>query len=242
MGGVTCAAPEQPTVRALTGLTSSAIHVLLDFDGTITGKDVLDELIAAFAADDSWKQVELEWQAGKIGSRECLGREFECVRVTPERLRAFLDEVPIDPGLLPLLTLLRDQRVPFAILSDGIDLFIRTILKRAGAGEVLTRSNAIEHEGDRLRLLCPFASATCESAAAHCKCASIKAITEPGQTLVYVGDGRSDLCPARKCDVVFAKGALARYLTAEGIEFIAFETLNDVARVLQSAMTPGGAR
>lgn len=222
-------------------IVASTLHVLLDFDGTITAKDVLDELIFKFAGDDSWKQVEVEWQAGRIGSRECLTREFDCVRVTPGELAAFLKQIPIDPGLVNLLSLLRREEIEFAILSDGIELFIRTILARAGAGEITIRSNAIEHKGDRVKLVCPHSHGACTSAAAHCKCASAQLLTRPEQTLVYVGDGRSDLCPARKCDIVFAKGALARHLEAEGLPFYRFDTLNDVARALAGALVTEAA-
>lgn len=217
-------------------LDPAASHVLLDFDGTITTKDVLDELIAAFARDDSWRAVEQLWQAGKIGSRECLTREFDCVRVGPADLAAFLDRIPIDPGLAPLLDLLHDHAVPVTILSDGVEMFIRRILSRANLGQdIPVRSNRVEHQADRLTLVCPYADATCQSAAAHCKCASARHLVAEGRVRIYVGDGRSDLCPSRVCDVVFAKGALARHLAEEGRRYIPYQTLAEVAAALSAA-------
>lgn len=207
----------------------------VDFDGTITRRDVLDELILQYAADDSWQEVEKLWQAGKIGSLECLTREFDVVRVERGELRKFLQHIPIDPGVTALFSLARENGVPLAILSDGIEQFIRPILARAGVGEVTIRSNAIEHRGTQLKLLCPHNKSTCESRAAHCKCASAALLGEPGRKSIYVGDGRSDLCPARKCDVVFAKGALAKALGTEGRAFIPFDTLNDVVAALSAA-------
>lgn len=217
-------------------LDPAGCHVLLDFDGTITGKDVLDELIFAFARDDSWKEVEALWQAGKIGSKECLTREFACVRVDAPTLERFIDQIPIDPGFTSLIALLDADNIPVAILSDGVEMFIRRVLARAGVrSDFLVRSNRIEHDGEQLTLVCPHSDATCRSAAAHCKCTSAKRIVTPGRTRVYVGDGRSDLCPSRMCEVVFAKGALARYLDAEGLPYHPYETLHDVARALTQA-------
>ena len=208
-------------------------QVWIDFDGTITRCDVLDELIQRYSVDESWKQVEQEWQAGRIGSFECLTREFALLRITAGELDRFLDSIPIDSGAGELLELLRRCEVPYAVLSDGVDLFIGRILKRLGISDAIVRSNTIVHNGNKLRLCCPHRQPECEAAAAHCKCTSAEALLRPGRTTIYIGDGRSDLCPARKAGVVFAKGTLARCLSGEGIAFRAFESLSDVAAALR---------
>ncbi len=208
-------------------------QVWVDFDGTITAVDVLDELIRRHAVDDSWRAVEADWQAGRIGSRECLSRQLAAVRATDAELSAMLADVPLDPGVGRLFAVLDRAGVPAAVLSDGVDRFIAALLGRAGLSHVPVRSNAIVRRGTGMDLLCPFGSADCRSAAAHCKCASAAALAAPGRDRhVYVGDGRSDLCPARRVDVVFAKGVLATALAAEEIAFVRFDTLHDVASTL----------
>ncbi|MFI5378367.1 MAG: MtnX-like HAD-IB family phosphatase [Tepidisphaerales bacterium] len=210
-------------------------QVWIDFDGTITRCDVLDELIQQFSVDESWKRVEQEWQAGRIGSFECLTQEFALLRITAAELDRFLDSIPIDDGAGELLQLLRQFEVPFAILSDGVDRFIRRILGRLGIADVIIRSNAVVHSGTRLRLRCPHRHPECDVAAAHCKCASAESLLQPGRTSIYIGDGRSDLCPARKAGVVFAKGTLARCLRAERNPFRTFDSLSDVAAALRAS-------
>jgi 2-hydroxy-3-keto-5-methylthiopentenyl-1-phosphate phosphatase len=210
-------------------------QVWIDFDGTITQRDVLDDLILAFAADDSWKEVERQWQAGEIGSRQCLEFEFGVLRVADDELDQFLNRVNVDPGIKPLLTLLDRFDVPRAILSDGIDRFIHQTLARQGIENLPVHSNTIARDGDRMKLLCPLSRPDCESAAAHCKCGSIQRGSQPQRQSIYIGDGRSDLCPARKCAVVFAKGALADNLTRERRKFIPFTTLSEVADILSRA-------
>ena len=218
-------------------LIPSSFHarVWLDFDGTITRRDVLDDLIQQFALDDSWKQVEALWQKGLIGSRECLRQEFELIRLKPTDLAAFLETVQVDSGFSRLMQTLKNHRVPAAILSDGIDFFIAAVLKRNGITDLPIRSNSLSHVGDRLSLQCPNGSDGCESAAAHCKCASATMLNVDQRKTIYVGDGRSDLCPARKADVVFAKNALATALRREQIPFIEFESLTEVAEQLEAA-------
>lgn len=210
----------------------------LDFDGTITRGDFLDLLISKYSRNDSWKLVEERWRLGLIGSAECLSLEFGLLDITPEQLAAELDSVQLDPGATALFRLFREFDVPVSVLSDGIDSFIRAILTKAGVTLPTIRANRITHAGNRLSLDCPHSSKSCESASAHCKCASKRELGEKARTGIYVGDGRSDLCAARKASIVFAKGALAQALASEGRSFVRFDTLLDVEATLRTAWVP----
>jgi len=212
---------------------SNLTQVFLDFDGTITRIDVIDELIRRFAIDDSWREIEVHWSLGRIGSEECLRRELNLLRITEEQLRVFLDDVPIDPGAERLFHLLGELRVPVSILSDGIHGFIAHILKMNRISPPPIFANQIQHRVDRLSLMCPLSSETCDAKAAHCKCASARRVTEEGRTVIYVGDGRSDICAARKASIRFAKGTLASLLSQERLDYFNFETLNDVAAIFE---------
>ena len=212
-----------------------ATQVYFDFDGTISTGDLLDELIVRYSADDSWKVVEEEWQAGLIGSRECLSREFALLRISQQELDEFLSQVTIDPGMTPLAQMLTKLKVPTAILSDGIDTFIHSVLDRHGLGTIPVRANRLVRHDQRWELLCPWASTECSADAAHCKCSSAKALRMPNRKIIYIGDGRSDLCPAREAAIVFAKGVLARCLAAEQIPFIPYTSLDDVMGVMRAA-------
>ena len=53
-----------------------------------------------------------------------------------------------------------------------------------------------------------------------------------GHTVVYVGDGRSDIVPAEQADFVIARSALKRHLKAAGLPYHEFETFLDVSRHL----------
>lgn len=214
---------------------AGAAQVWIDFDGTITRRDVLDDLIQRYAVSDAWKLIEERWQAGIIGSRDCLSQEFDLIRIGKADLVAFLQEVAVDPGLNRLLDTLKTHHVPVAVLSDGIDHFINAVLSRNGITDIPIRSNTLVHRGNRLSLRCPHASDACSCAAAHCKCSSANELLQPGRSTIYIGDGRSDLCPARKANAVFAKGALAQALTREAVPFTPFVTLNDVAETLEAA-------
>ncbi len=217
-------------------------EVWIDFDGTLTQGDVVDGLIRSFAVTDHWRALEADWQAGRIGSQACLAGQFDLVRIADDELEAFLDSVSLDPGAPSLLNMLRGWRVPVTILSDGIDWFIDRILRAGGVEPPPIRSNRLVRAEETLRLECPHQSAACSSAAAHCKCASLAALETAGTRRVYIGDGQSDLCVARKAHVRFAKGVLATRLTDEGLPFIPFRTLHDVCMILDACWTQSDRR
>src|SRR5258706_6088080 len=218
---------------------SGTAQVWIDFDGTITERDVVDALIERFAVDESWKDIEGQWSRGEIGSFECLQRQFALLRISRAELEQFLRTIPLDPGWPMLRGLLERNDVPFGILSDGVEAFIRTILGQEGQ-DIPVRSNAIRHSGNKLLLLCPHFDGMCESRAAHCKCASADALRMEERWTIYIGDGRSDLCAARKAHVVFAKSVLARELSREDVAYYKFENLADIAAILGRAWTARG--
>ena len=74
-------------------------HVFVDFDGTIAPQDTTDLILERFA-DPAWRDIEEEWRAGRIGSRECMVRQIDLIRAIEEELDAFINEIEIDPGFL----------------------------------------------------------------------------------------------------------------------------------------------
>jgi 2-hydroxy-3-keto-5-methylthiopentenyl-1-phosphate phosphatase len=209
-------------------------EIWIDFDGTITRQDVLDELIRRYAVDDSWQTIERQWQIGIIGSRECLSRQLALLRITESELESVLNRIQLDAGLHEFIELVQQNYVPVTVLSDGLDFIISRLLRRANLGHVRFRSNSADLIGDSLRLRCPFSNHECTSASAHCKCKSMEQCTADGREAIYIGDGRSDLCPARKAKCRFAKGVLAANLAKEGLGFIPYSNLSEVGSVLEA--------
>src|SRR5947209_9519783 len=107
--------------------------VFLDFDGTITRRDVTDVILESYAGE-SWLEVERRWRAGQIGSRECLRAQMALVRATREQLDALVDTIEVDEGFARLLETCARRRVHAFIVSDGFDYFIRRILERPRLG------------------------------------------------------------------------------------------------------------
>ena len=59
-------------------MSSTNAVLFLDFDGTITARDVTDAILDAYA-EPGWLAVEEAWKAGHIGSRQCLTEQMALV-------------------------------------------------------------------------------------------------------------------------------------------------------------------
>jgi len=60
----------------------------------------------------------------------------------------------------------------------------------------------------------PYFGSIC-STAGNCKTSHLLRRGRPaGTRKVYVGDGRSDICPAQFCEILFAKGSLYQHYSA----------------------------
>jgi 2,3-diketo-5-methylthio-1-phosphopentane phosphatase len=180
-------------------------RVLLDFDGTISKVDTTDLLLERFAAP-AWRDIEEDWKAGRIGSRECMVRQIDLVRATPAEMDAFIAGVEIDPGFPRFVERFRGLGARLMVLSDGLDRTIRTVLDRADIN-LPYFANHLQWLGhDRWRLTFPHAKGTCATLAGNCKCSFAE--SKPREITIMVGDGRSDFCVAERADLVLATGSL----------------------------------
>ena len=105
------------------------MRIFVDFDGTISTRDVVGAVLERVARK-VWLDVEKEWQAGRIGSRECLARQIDFVVAKEEELNPLVDSIGIDPFFIAFLKKSKELGIPVSIVSDGFDLFIEQLLKK----------------------------------------------------------------------------------------------------------------
>ena len=217
-------------------------HVFIDFDGTIVPCDATDFLFERFALPE-WREVELVWQAGKIGSRECMARQAALLRASPDQLAKAIDEIEIDPGFAKFVRDCNAAGIATTIVSDGFDLVIDAMMKRNGI-KIPFFANHLEPTGnDRWRVTFPHARDNCVALAGNCKCTRA---TLAGRVIkVVVGDGRSDFCIAGQADLVFAKAKLLELCRANGTVHLPFKDFFEVGARLDTWLRGGsgaGAR
>jgi 2,3-diketo-5-methylthio-1-phosphopentane phosphatase len=203
--------------------------VFLDFDGTITERDVGQHLLDRFAGDE-WLTLRDEYRAGTIGSRECLASQWELLEADEATLRRAASEVSLDPGFEGLVDGLRDRGAELVVVSDGFGFRAEEVCAAVGV-PVLT--NHVDWRTGRLEF--PHEDRCCPcSTCGVCKQAPVKEARRAGRATVLVGDGTSDRKAALLADVVFAKGRLAQWCELQEVPHRRFRTLADV----QAALLP----
>jgi 2,3-diketo-5-methylthio-1-phosphopentane phosphatase len=208
-------------------LDLSRTSVFLDFDGTITERDVGQHLLDRFAGDE-WLTLREEYRAGTIGSRECLVSQWDLLEADEVALRAAASEVPLDPGFEAFVAALGDAGAEVVVVSDGFGFRAEEVCAEVGV-RVLT--NHVDWATRRLEF--PHEDRCCPcSTCGVCKQAPVKEARHAGRTAVLVGDGTSDRKAALLADVVFAKGRLARWCELQEVPHRRFTTLADVHAAL----------
>jgi len=209
----------------LTKLSDCA--VFFDFDNTITHFDVLDNIVETFSVNKGWMKFESAWKRGEIGSKDCLTGQLKSVRIDKKGLSKHLSKIKVDPYFKKILALLKSHGVRPVIVSDSFSFFLEHILKNNGIKGIKIYSNRIGFSKDRLVPVFPYQHNTCKTCG-NCKKRHLSKVSAKEKIIIYVGDGLSDLCPAKHSDIVFAKGSLKKYLSGVGKDFLPFETLKDV--------------
>lgn len=206
--------------------------VAIDFDGTVTDKDITDAVIQRFAKP-GWEAAEERWEKGIIGSRECLSQQMSLIDASISRLLDFVKDFAIDKTFPGFVSFLRAHRIPHAIISDGFSLFANSILSQSGLKDIPIYANSLKEENGRLQAIFPYSGDGCVSGT--CKCAVAETLSRD-LPLILIGDGRSDFCLADKAAFVFSKRKLSHYCKAGKIPHIAFENFRQPEGYLTTLM------
>jgi 2,3-diketo-5-methylthio-1-phosphopentane phosphatase len=199
--------------------------LFFDFDNTITQGDLLDAVIARFSKDDSWRECEAAWQAGRISTRECLTRQIGNLRPARAEILEFAAGAAIDPYFVPIVRKAAASGLELTVLSDSFTALIDAVLRRNDIPHVRVIANDIRFLEDRVEARFPHVDPSCLRCA-HCKAQHFRALE--GRETIFVGDGLSDLCAGNVADVVFAKDSLAAHLSRTGKAYLAFDSLRTV--------------
>ena len=204
--------------------------VAIDFDGTVTDVDIIDAVLQKFARPE-WIEVETLWEQGIIGSRECLERQMSMVDRTLDQLLDYIDGFTIDETFGDFIAFLEGRKIPFAIVSDGFQVFIERLLETAGLRRMPIIANGLWEEEGRLNTAFPYADQDCN--AANCKCMAVQDVSKD-RSLILIGDGQSDFCLAHKAGLAFTKKRLTSYCQRHKIPHSPFDNFAEVTKFFKA--------
>jgi len=200
--------------------------VVVDFDGTIVPQDVSEELLKAFGAPEWW-DIDLAFQRGEIGSRECLVRQAALLRGSVDEMLAYcLERFAVDPTFPPFVEWAFRSGLDMTVASDGLGFYVEPMLEAAGVhgATVMTNRYVARPEGPVVEF--PAAHSECIGCGT-CKMRVALARRRTG-AVAFVGEGHSDRYGALYSDLVFATKHLADLARADGIPFLPWESFDDV--------------
>ncbi|HYM63465.1 MAG TPA: MtnX-like HAD-IB family phosphatase [Gaiellaceae bacterium] len=205
--------------------------LVVDFDGTITEQDVLDEIARTFGDDEVYREVDEALDRNGITLHEVLRREFEPVRAPLGEVVEWVHaNASIRPGFRELVELARERGWRLVVVSSGFRQLIEPVLERAGIEGLELVSNEVDPDPGGWRITF-FDETRCEICGEPCKRTTVRSVVDGGE-VVYVGDGYSDRCAAEDADLVFARRGLAAYLTERGVPFEPFDDFFQIAERL----------
>jgi len=217
---------------ALKGIMRLAMIIQCDFDGTITEDDVSFILLDAFAQGD-WRRLFQQYREHKITVGEFNAKAFAMVKVGREKLlEVARGRVKLRAGLNELVAYCRSRGFRFVIVSNGLDFYIKSILKDVGLGDIeVYAAQARFHPGGlKVQYIGPAGTPL----SSDFKVAYTTAFLKQGYRVVYVGNGPSDISPAAQAHYVFARDGLLDCCRGTNLKCKPFDDLNDVVRGLES--------
>lgn len=201
--------------------------IFVDFDGTITERDLLDTIAQTFGDPEVYAEVDRGLDERTLTLHEVLRREFEPVRAPLQEVVAWvLENAAIRPGFHEFARLARERGDRLVVLSSGFRELIAPVLEHEGLGDLELLSNWIDPRPQGWEAHFRDVS-ECAVCGEPCKRAAVVAESNGGPT-VYVGDGISDRCGAAASGLVFARRGLARWLDEQDAPYEPFESFHDV--------------
>ncbi|MFC1990102.1 MtnX-like HAD-IB family phosphatase [Chloroflexota bacterium] len=205
--------------------------VQCDFDGTITEEDASFMMLDAFAGDD-WRKLLREYQAEKISIGRFNSGAFAMVKADKQSLLEVIrGKVKIRPGFNELVACCRRKGFRFVVVSNGLDFYIEEILRDIGVGniEVFAAQTCFHPSGLTVQYVGPDG---CQLDDAF-KDAYVNLFLKEDYRVVYVGNGASDLSPARKSHHVFATHTLLTRCKQANLDCVPFSDFSEVVDALE---------
>jgi len=205
--------------------------IVIDFDGTITEQDLLDEIAQTFGDPEVYREVDEGLDNNELTLHEVIRREFEPVRAPLEEVIDWmLAHATLRPGFHELVRLAGEQGWRLVVVSSGFRELIEPVLEREGLAGLELLANTVDPDPAGWRVSFRDES-ICDSCGEACKRTTVAALAD-GREVVYVGDGFSDRCAAEDAQLVFARRGLAAYLSERGVPFEPFDDFFQIAHTI----------
>jgi 2-hydroxy-3-keto-5-methylthiopentenyl-1-phosphate phosphatase len=208
--------------------------VQLDFDGTVTLEDISYLLLDRFSGGD-WHMYLDEYASGDISVGSFNQSAFGMIKADEKTLTDFVLNSPrtvIRPGLKDFTDYCAVQGLKIIVVSNGLTFYIKAILKKLDieGPEIHAAENVFSPAGMRVRYLDPDG----KEVDTGFKETYTDMLLREGHEVIYIGNGSSDISPARKARYVFATANLLRRCRLENLNCYPYEDFHDVIETMKN--------
>lgn len=204
--------------------------IITDFDGTITTRDIGNALCfhygtmkpdASTVKDYDTKEDPSIWFNKFFGPIKATKEEFESI---------ILSYAIVKKGFEELAKFAQTHKIPFEIVSGGLDIYIKPILKKHNLpplpiycvrGNLTPKGIKVDFPDYPTTPLDDF------------KAQRVKYYKNKGYTTVFLGDGLVDLEAAREADILFATDYLAELCDKNNIPYKEFKDFTKLLKMLK---------
>ena len=214
----------------------SSYIIVTDFDGTLTEKDIGNELSMLYRPQ-LFQELHASYSKGDLRLREFqqqLWTNFPCSK--EEFVHASLKAASLRPGVNEFLELCAHKQIPVYVASCGIDLYITSVMNRlmskfAQAAIKGLKSNTAHFNEYSITALIPPDLDSSQAEPLH-KGRWAQKLSEEhgGAKIVAIGNGGSDKTFLHHVDIIYATEKLIKTCENAQVSFKPFHNFFDILK------------
>jgi 2,3-diketo-5-methylthio-1-phosphopentane phosphatase len=214
---------------------NKSLAVLVDFDGTITRRDIGDQVVINFA-EPGWEDALDRFRAGEMNSKDFWAYEMSLLRKDREdaAVEHSLSIAELRSGFANFLDYCKTHDIPVEVASSGMNFYVDAILDKFGMADLPRSRPVVDYdENGHGVMTIPEGLRDC-GMTVMCKCDRVWHWRRKGYRVMFIGDGVSDECAVSQADIVLATSRLREVCESKGIDHTPFDTFDEVLEFVRS--------
>jgi len=206
------------------------VIIQCDFDGTITTNNISLLLREKFAIGN-WQKIDSDYLHGRLTVERSNQLQFILIKEPEDKLQEFVRQhIKVRPGFAKFVSYCRKNGIPIVIVSSGLDFYIKTVLNYLALSDLELHCGQTYFGKDGINIT--YRDPKGEIITEGFKSKYLTSLKKRDRSVIYIGDGLSDLEAACLADNILATGQLPELLRAESVPYHSFSGFHDVIRQL----------
>ena len=213
-------------------MTGNRLAILVDFDDTAAQQNVAETLLKTFGGSN-WEGYREDFRNGSLNLRYYQEKAFNEIDETLEEMGEVIGELAwLRLGFKDFNDYCMANDIRLSFVTNGLRFYVDALVHKAGLWNIPSYAVDVDGEPGNLQYSYPYATRNCWEWG-NCKCKVLEQHREDGSKIVFVGDGRSDLCASQNADFVFARSTLLKHCQQLHLTHQEFENFYDVLAALK---------